>query len=590
MLPTFVYVTAFLILLLALAVLSSTRRGRATVLESLPGAVLLVLLIATAEVAFAVGRSQGGTESASGAIYTCSMHWEIRVPEPGMCPVCHMELVVLGSAEAIGGSAHEITIDPTVVQNMGVRLHRAERGPMQRSVRAFGELRATETGLFDVALKFDGFVEELFADTLGMRIEKGEALFSIYAPELLVAQSELIAAVQSGDQALVEAAKSKFALWDVSATEIDRLASRTEPLRAIPWSSPVSGVLLQKNVVEGAPAPKSTMLVRIADLSTLWLDAQVPAQQLSALREGIQGTVTFDELRDQERKGTVTFVAPEVDRTTRTGTVRLLLDNRDFALRPGMWARVRFAVPVADDAVLVPSEAVLDTGRRQIVWVAVGKGRFAPRVVTVGATSDEGLVEVRTGIEGGDLVVVSGQFLIDSESRLREGTRKFESEGTMKGGDLPPPESVPLSAASQQAIDALAAAYVAATEAFAQDRFELPLLLAVRVAADAVVTTATEQPVQLPATELAKLLDKPSTDLEAARVHWKQVSQLALRLFEVARPSGADGAAFFVHHCPMAEADWLQLDGATRNPYYGSSMLECGAVRRSLPLHEGAGK
>ena len=590
MLPIYVYFSALVVLIVWFAVLVSFARGRVLALRSMPAMALFVVLFATAEGAFAVGRRHGGTTVASGTIYTCSMHPTVRVTEPGLCPSCRMDLVPVGTVASLGGSAHEITIDPTVVQNMGVRVTAAVRSPMQRSVRAFGELRAAETGLADIALKFDGFVEDLFADTVGMRIEEGDALFSVYAPELLVAQSELIAAAQSGDAALVLAAKSKLALWDVSAAAIELLAKRTEPLRALPWPSPVAGVLLQRDVVRGAPAMKNSVLLRISDLSTLWLDAQVPSSQLQALQTGLEGTATFDDVPLREWKGNVVFVAPEVDRTTRTGTVRLAIDNREGALRPGMWARVRFTVPVASAAVRVPQEAVLDTGRRQLIWLAVGKGHFSPRVVRTGATDDDGFVQILDGIAPGDLVVTSGQFLIDSESRLREGARKFENEGMMPGGDLPPPVAIPLTPASQQSIDALAAAYLAVSEALAQDRFDLGLLQAMRASADAVVTTATVPPVQLPATDLTNLLDRPSADLEAARVSWKQISQATMQLFEVARPSGTAGAMLYIHHCPMAEADWLQADDKTRNPYYGSSMLDCGTVRRSLPLSAGAPK
>jgi Cu(I)/Ag(I) efflux system membrane fusion protein len=338
---------------------------------------------------------------------------------------------------------------------------------------------------------------------------------------------------------------------------------------------------------------KGQPLLRLADLSTLWLDVRVPQGAASSIQPGYEVTATLDNASKDEVSGAVVFLAPEVDEATRTTTVRIAVDNRDLALRPGTFARAAIAVKLRDDAVLAPAEAVLDTGGRKVVWVAVGKGRFAPQAVHTGATDDEGNVEITDGLAAGQQVVVSGQFLIDSESRLREGSRKFEEDGLMKDGELPPPASVPLSPESQRAIDAVFAAYIRTSEAFADDRFDLASWNATKEAADAAVRAVKEPQAQLPITEFARQLDQPNADIEAARVAWKKASILAIALFEVARPRGNDGK-LYVHHCPMAEADWLQIDDKTRNPYYGSSMLECGEVRRSMPFStapgEGAGK
>ncbi len=592
MLPSYVYFTAALVLLLSAIVAAFTSRGRRFLLGSLPSFALFALLLTTAEIAFAVGQARG-PDTAGGTLYTCSMHPTIRVREPGLCPSCRMDLVPVGSAEALGGSAHEITIDPVVVQNMGVRLAQAVRGPMRRTVRAFGQLRTAETSLVDVALKFDGFVEELHANTIGMRVEKGAPLFAVYAQDLLVAQAELQAAARSGDASLLALARQKLQNLDVDALLTASLEAGAEPQRAVVWKSPVTGVVIARDVVRGSPAMKGQPLLRLADLSTLWLDVRVPQGAAASIQKGTEVVASLDSAGAPEVRGTVVFVAPEVDEASRTTTVRIAVDNASLALKPGTFARTSIVIETAADAVKAPAEAVLDSGARKLVWVAVGKGRFSPQVVHIGATDDEGFVEVTDGLAAGQQVVVSGQFLIDSESRLREGSRKFEEDGLMKDGELPPPASVPLSQESQRAIDALFAAYIRTSEAFAADRFDLESWNATKAAADAAVRAVKEPQAQLQATEFARQMDQPSADIEAARVAWKKASLLAIALFEVARPRGNDGK-LYVHHCPMAEADWLQIDDKTRNPYYGSSMLECGEVRRSMPFAtapgEGAGK
>ncbi|MEY4831065.1 MAG: hypothetical protein RLZZ562_2861 [Planctomycetota bacterium] len=589
MLHSYVYFTALFVIAIATFIAAWSQRGRAALVKSLPAFAFFALLLLCAEASYAIGRISRGSSSGSSTIYTCSMHPNVRTPDGGLCPVCHMELVPVGSAEAVGSSADEIRIDPTVVQNMGVRIVAAQKGAMRRTLRAFGQLQIAESRRFEIALKFDAFVEELNADTIGKAVESGETLFSIWSPELAVAQAELIAARKSGDAQLLSAARQKLLLWDVPSSRIDELQARDEPQRTLPWTSPARGTLLSKSIVRGSPVAKGAPLLQFADLATLWLDAQIPADMLVHVKNGMRVLAEIDGAGSRE--GAIVFVGPQLDATSRTAVARIELDNYDLALRPGMYARLSIEATIAEDAIRAPMESVLDTGKRKVAWVAVGKGRFVPRTVRTGAVDDEGFVAIEDGISAGEMVVVSGQFLIDSESRLREGTRKFQEEGTMPGGDLPPPESKPLSETAQKAIDALAAAYAKTSEQFVADSFDAASWQQVRVAADAAIQAVTDSDTQLAATELGSLLDKPATDLEAARVQWKKVSIAAIRLFELARPtSGAHGTTIYVHHCPMAEADWLQFDDKTRNPYYGSSMLECGEVRRSMPLSQGGGK
>lgn len=590
MFPSSVYVVVATLLVVASLALAASARGRSLLLRSLPAMAFFVLLFGTAEFAYHVGTEHGGGGGGgAGQTYTCSMHPQVRQDGPGLCPICHMELVPLAAAGGDGGPG--VTIDPVVVQNMGVRVHEIERGPLVRTVRAFGALRAAEDRLHDVTLKFDAFVERLFADTEGMAIAKGEPLFELYAPALVVAQEELIAARRSGDAGLLAAARQKLALWDVPPAELDRLQALEAAERTLTWSSPVDGVLLQKNVVQGAPAPRNVVLLRIADLSELWLDADVPEAQLDGLAPGETATATFAALPGHEVAGEVVFTAPTIDPRTRTGVVRVAIPNDDGALRPGMFARLFVRRTLAEDVVLAPREAVLDTGRRQLAWLAVGKGRFVEAPVVVGRAADLGLVEIRDGLAAGDRVVTSGQFLIDSESRLREGSAKLSDEGLMPDGDLPERRQLELSAATQQQIDDLLQAYLAVRTTMVEDRHERALWQALRAAAVALTTAPEPQLAPLAAAVAEPLERTREPDLVTARVEFKPVSQAAERLFEVARPRAAAGKpTLYVQHCPMAEADWLSLEPEIRNPYYGSSMLACGDVRRELALAAEAGK
>jgi Cu(I)/Ag(I) efflux system membrane fusion protein len=581
------YFLAAIILLLVALILLPLARGRRFMIRWLPGLTFFALLLGVAEMAFAVGQRaapSGGGDSS--AIYTCSMHPQVQNEGSGLCPICHMELVPRSAAGADAGES--IKIDPAVVHNMGVRLQRLAAGPVTRTLQAFGEARIAEDLQQDVALKFEGYIETLHADTLGMSLPKDAPLFHVYSPDLLVAQQELIAAHRSGDARLLAAARSKLLLWDIPAAEIDRLQQLNQPERTVVWKTTSGGTLLERNIVRGAPAMKNQVLLRLADLSVLWLDVQVAERDLPFVALGQAGVATFDASPGNEIAGEVVFVTPTLDRKSRTATVRLQVANPDGLLKPGMFARVKLKRTLTDEAILAPKHAILDTGSRQLAWVAVGRGEFAPRILTLGASADGGMVEVLAGLETDDLLVISGQFLIDAESNLRGGIHKFSNEALMTDGELPPPPPIELDPQQQRQIDALAEACLRVTAEFALDHVDLAGWRDMRRISKELAAAADEDLHRL-AGKLAERLELAPEGIEELRVSFKAVSQSLIHLLERARPSSKLGTTLFVHHCPMVEADWLQLDDATRNPY-DTSMLQCGEVRRTLATADSSAK
>jgi multidrug efflux pump subunit AcrA (membrane-fusion protein) len=553
--------------------------------SAVPAVVFFALLGGAAAAGFFLGAARTVVDT---RIFTCSMHPQVRQQGPGKCPQCHMELVPVESMGKDEGPG--ITIDPVVVQNMGVRLATAARGALRRTVFCTGELLVAENRQYDVTLKVGGYIVKLYADTEGMPVAAGDPLFELYSPQLLVAQQELLAALRSGDQTLLAAARQKLAAFDVPPATVAAIEQAAAPLPTLRWTSRTAGVLLKKNVVTGAAAMMNESLLRIADLSELWLDAQVPEHLLAAVAVGAEVTATFVALPGQTRSGRITFVAPAITAASRTATVRVALPNQDGRLKPGMSARLSLPVLVAADAVLVPSEAVLDTGTRQLVWLAVGTGKFEARAVQSGAQGDDGLTQILAGLDGGERVVVSGQLLIDAESRLREGTRKLHPDGLLPRGELPPAPAISVGAATQPALDRALAAYLEVGKGLAADAFDAASWQLLADAARA-LAAAPETALQPLANDLAQALaSQPPADIVAARVQWKTVSTAAARLFERARPQAGAAPELFVLHCPMADADWLQLDRTVRNPYYGKSMLDCGQVRRTQPLAPRTGK
>ena len=410
-------------------------------------------------------------------LYHCGMHPWIIQDHPGTCPICHMELTrmqggdaaqvekkilyywdpMLGpssisktpgksamgmdmipvySDEASGGPT--VTIDPAVVQNMGVQTAVVAKGSLNKTVRVVGSLEVPETGLVDITLKVSGYIDKLYADKTGMHIHKGDPLFDLYSPDLTVAEEELIAARQSVEamssagpevirqaRELMASARRKLQLWDIPDAEIDAVAKLDHAQNDFTIHSPAEGHLEDKMIVRGSFVQAGMKLMRIEDHGTMWLEAKVYEGQLPLVQLGQTADATMDAMPGETFSGKIAFINPHLDHMNRTTSVRIELANPDLSLKPGMYAAVQIhASPVAD-AILAPGTAIIDTGTRQLVFVQEEQGHFSPRLVTTGLSGDNDQVEILSGLAPGEVVVTSGQFLMDVESRTLEATQKF---------------------------------------------------------------------------------------------------------------------------------------------------------------------
>lgn len=344
-----------------------------------------------------------------------------------------------------------VKIDPTIVQNMGVRTAQVTRGPLSVTVRAFGILEVPEPAIYEVNLKVNGWIEKIYANTEGMHVRKGEPLFDLYSPDVQVAAEELISAiatrksldpkatdaVQTESQNLIESAKQKLRLWGISEQDIDAIAQAHKAPQTVAFRSPADGDLVEKTVVEGSAVQAGTKLMRIEDHSRLWLDAQVYEDQIPLIRLGEAVEATVDSVPGKTFSGPVMFIHPHIDHMTRTVTVRVALDNPEHQLHPGMYATANIVTKPVADAVLVPREAVIDTGTRQIAFVADSDGHFDPRKVRMGLAGDEDQVEILQGLAPGEQVVTSGQFLLDVESRTTEAIDKLRNGSAITAPSIP---------------------------------------------------------------------------------------------------------------------------------------------------------
>lgn len=364
--------------------------------------------------------------------YTCSMHPSVHEEGPGICPICSMDLIPVTQQEVASG---EIVVPEGRRQRIGIRTGTVERRRLAREVRAVGRVTYDETGQAEISVKYAGWIERLLVNTTGQPVKKGQTLFTLYSPELYAAQAEFLtflrsqqAARQTGtpDRAdyLVRASRQRLRLWDLQDWQIDQLAKDGKPTRHQPIVSPVSGYVIEKNVVAGASVMPGMTLFRIAALDRVWVEADLPESELPSIEVGQVATVKLPHLAGAGLAGRVAFILPYLDAATRTGRVRIELPNPDLQLKPDMFVDVSFEID-RGERLMVPESAVLYAGPRRLVFLDLGEGRLKPQEIQIGAKSGD-LLEVVSGLREGDLVVTSGTFLVAAESRLKSATEQWQ--------------------------------------------------------------------------------------------------------------------------------------------------------------------
>lgn len=403
-------------------------------------------------------------------LYTCGMHPQVVQDHPGNCPICGMKLVpkkkgstpegkpasakgerkikyykstmMLGEIsnmprkDSMGmdmvpvyegeEEGTTIAIDPATVQKMGVRVAPVTRGAVRRTIRTVGAVDYNETALADVTTKFRGWIENLYVDATGQQVKKGEPLFDIYSPDLYSAQNEYVLALNQNSP-LRNSARQKLKLFDISDDQIAQLEKSRQPQRTLRVDAPIDGVVVEKMAVKGQMVDAGMKLYRLADLSIVWVQSQIYEQDLALIRVGQEAEVSLSYLPDRKFSGRVTYIYPTVDEKTRTARVRMEFHNPGLFLKPGMFATVELRAEVSPSALLVPDTAVLRSGEKNTVFVATGEGHFKPREVKLGTRSENNMLEVLSGLREGENVVTSGQFMLDSESQLREAIQKMLS-------------------------------------------------------------------------------------------------------------------------------------------------------------------
>ena len=345
-----------------------------------------------------------------------------RRDKPGKSPM-GMDLVPV-YADGNGGDGSSVTIAPEVVQNLGVRTAVAERTRLWRGIDTVGYVDYDESRVSHIHLRTEGWIENLAVESEGDRVSKGQRLFDLYSPELVNAQEEFIQALKMGNQALTRASRSRLRALGVPDSQIGQLEKSRKSGQTIPVYAPQDGVVATLTVREGMFVRPADIIMSLADLSSVWLLAEIFERQADWVEVGQPAEVRLPFSPGRIWEGQVEYIYPSLDPGTRTLKARLRFANPDEALKPNMYANVIIYGGPKNDIVAIPAEALIRTGREERVVVARGEGRFQSRRVRAGMESGE-WVEILEGIEPGDDIVVSGQFLIDSEASLKASMRRM---------------------------------------------------------------------------------------------------------------------------------------------------------------------
>ena len=434
------------------------------------------------DVAGLVAPSSAVAAEASAQKYTCGMHPMVITDEPGLCPICNMDLTPLkpgGGATAskpVGerkikywvapmdptyirdepgkspmgmdlvpvyedqaATGSIISVDPVTSQNMGVRMALVMRKDLSRTIRTVGLVGYEEPKQFSINSKIDGWVERLHVNETGQVVKKGTPLLEIYSPALVSAQEEFLLArnnsqslanssfpsIADGAARLLDSSRRRLKLWDISDRQIARLEKTGQVTKNLTLYAPYDGIVTMKTVREGQFIKAGAELLVLSDISKVWVYADIYEYEMPWVKVGQKAKIILPYVGSEPIESKVSYIYPFVEPKTRTVKARLDIANPDFTLKPDMYVNVSLESDTVANALTVPSEAVLHSGERKTVFVALGNGKFEPRQVKTGVQSESGDIEIVQGLLDGEHVVTSAQFMLDSESKLREAIRKM---------------------------------------------------------------------------------------------------------------------------------------------------------------------
>lgn len=573
-------------------------------------------------------------ETSQAQIWTCSMHPQIRLPEPGQCPICFMDLIPL-ETEDTGVAPTELKMSPAAMKLAEIATAEVMRGPAETTIRLSGKVTTDETRLGKITAWVPGRLERLFVDYTGITVKKGDPLVELYSPALYAAQEELLQAKkQVGNtkselarmtaRVTLEAAQEKLRQLGLSDGQIREIETRGTATDRVPIRSPMAGVVVHKNALEGLYVKQGSQIYTIADLSRVWVVLDAYEADLGWLKEGQSVVFKVEALQGERFEGQVVFVDPILNEKTRTVTVRLNADNRKGLLKPGMFVRaeVRSEKPASTDGrqpLLVPASAVLKTGKRAVVYVRkpdTEEPVFEGREIELGARAGDHYIVI-SGLKEGEKVVVKGNFKIDSAFQIAAKPSMMSPEGgvALTGHEhhgqsaAPSPtqqekperqevkaeikdEDIDVTVEFMNQLKSVYDAYFEAQAALAEDDFKAAQKALSEL--DENVTSVSDKNLKGHAAHRWHELRDALHDVARHAIHWSNIDAarhafegISRAMLDLERTFGHTGPeTYYEVFCPMAfdnrGAPWMQNHDTVDNPYFGASMLRCGEVRETL--------
>jgi Cu(I)/Ag(I) efflux system membrane fusion protein len=546
-----------------------------------------------------------GAETAS-TIWTCSMHPQIRQQEPGMCPICAMELIPL-DPDAAADSPDRLQMTEEAVQAASIRTSVVERGMPFQVIRLSGKVHADESRRAEISARVSGRIEKLYVNVTGQYVRAGERVASVYSPELVSAQKELLEALkmQSSNPSYLDAARRKLRYWDFSEEQIRRIEESGQVQRTMDVIAPGGGTVLARMVSDGDYVSQGQSLFAIADLSRVWVLFDAYENDLAWLRKGSIIRLTLAGVTGREFSAPITFIDPVIDASTRVARVRVELPNPDGTLKPEMFASgvVKSMLPGKGDHLVIPKSAVLWTGTRSVTWVRdmeADAPSFMFREIQLGAQTGDFYV-VESGLVEGEHVVTQGAFTIDAAAQLQGKVSMMNPAGgpMSSGHDHGETAAAGTSAkvtstapsAFRREMHRLFKSYEKISEALiASDASAVPgPVAALRKQVAAVDAGELSGELRIHWAEVMTQLRARLDALQATRDLEKQRAAYALlgqTLQNALKDFGVEGEPVYLAFCPMAFDDkgayWLTSSKQIRNPYFGDAMLKCGVIKGEI--------
>lgn len=525
-------------------------------------------------------------EHNQGTTWTCSMHPQVRASEPGKCPICGMDLVPLDAGTNAGEGSMVVLSENAMrlanVQTMVV----GKRGDVAKELILNGKVAPDERKLHSQTSHVPGRVERLAVNFTGEFVKRGQTLATLYSPELLTAQQELLEAyrIKDSQPALYEAAREKLKNWKMSEAGIDELISKGRTSETYTISADASGVVVEKKVNEGDYVDRGQSLYEIADLSRIWILLDLYESDIPWVRIGSNVNIETRSRPGQPFEGKITYIDPLVDPQTRVASARVEMSNPGMALKPGMFVTGRLTSDPghAKDALMVPKTAVMWTGQRSVVYVKQTTDRgtgFEMRVVTLGPATNDAY-PILDGLRDGEEIVINGTFAVDAAAQLAGKPSMMNQGASTKHHDSEGATRYP-------AVDSLLDWYLKLKDALVNDNFAAASKTAkasTRVLEAVDMKAFAEHDHDQWMKHHAELKDitlrlANARSIDDMRKHFIALSE---HMIAVARHFGTPDETLYIQHCPMADgnkgADWLSENTEIRNPYFGSAMLTCGEV------------